>query len=138
MHAVTTSSATSRTKMGGNESSHGCGTVTIDSAPAAGDTSTDARSTYQASGMTCGGCATKVAGRVSEIAGVIDVQAEVAAGTITVHGEEPLDTAEVRAAVQRAGYRRADGPNGVPHPHRTVWCPGDAALPYVPATRRPR
>nr|WP_052165944.1 heavy-metal-associated domain-containing protein [Micromonospora purpureochromogenes] len=94
--------------MCGNESSCGCGTVTIDSAPAAADTSTGARSTYQVSGMTCGGCAKKVTGHVSEIAGVTDVQADVAAGTITVLSDNPLDTAEVRAVVQRAGYQLVD------------------------------
>ncbi|MGV9810084.1 heavy-metal-associated domain-containing protein [Micromonospora chersina] len=92
--------------MCGNESSCGCGTVTIDSARAAADTRT--RSTYQVSGMTCGGCAKKVTGHVSEIAGVTDVQADVAAGTITVLSDNLLDTAEVRAVVQRAGYQLVD------------------------------
>lgn len=90
--------------MCGNESSCGCGTVTIDSAPTAADT-TGARSTYQVSGMTCGGCAKKVTGHVSEITGVTDVQADVAAGTITVLSDNPLDTDDVRAVVQRAGYQ---------------------------------
>lgn len=95
--------------MCGNESSCGCGTVTIDSAPAAAaDTSTGARSTYQVSGMTCGGCAKKVTGHVSEIAGVTDVQADLAAGTITVLSDSPLDTAEVRAVLKRAGYQLVD------------------------------
>ncbi|MGW9193627.1 heavy-metal-associated domain-containing protein [Micromonospora chersina] len=94
--------------MCGNDSSCGCGTVTIDSARAAADSSTGARSTYQVSGMTCGGCAEKVTGHVSEIAGVTDVQADVATGTITVLSDNPLDTAEVRAVVQRAGYQLVD------------------------------
>jgi copper chaperone CopZ len=94
--------------MCGNESSCGCGTVTIDSAPAAADTTAGARSTYQVSGMTCGGCAKKVTGHVSEIAGVTDVQADVAAGTITVLSQNPLGAADVHAAVQRAGYQLVD------------------------------
>ncbi|MEU5725579.1 heavy-metal-associated domain-containing protein [Micromonospora sp. NPDC047738] len=94
--------------MCGNESNCGCGTVTIDSGPAAADTGAAPRSTYQVSGMTCGGCAKKVTGHISEITGVTDVQADVAAGSITVLSEKPLDTAEVRAAVQRAGYQLAD------------------------------
>ncbi|MEU2616087.1 heavy-metal-associated domain-containing protein [Micromonospora sp. NPDC007271] len=93
--------------MCGNESNCGCGSVTIDSAPAA-DTNAGTRSTYQVSGMTCGGCANKVTGHVSEIPGVTDVQADVAAGTISVLSENPLDTAAVRAALQRAGYQLAD------------------------------
>nr|WP_255348701.1 heavy metal-associated domain-containing protein [Micromonospora sp. L5] len=80
----------------------------MDSAPAAQNTSSGARSTYQVSGMTCGGCAKKVTGHLSEIAGVTDVQADVATGTITVLSENPLDTAEVRAVVQRAGYQLVD------------------------------
>ncbi|MGY0002407.1 heavy-metal-associated domain-containing protein [Micromonospora sp. I033] len=94
--------------MCGNESSCGCGTVTIDSAPAAADTSSGTRSTYQVSGMTCGGCAKKVTGQVSAITGVTDVQADVAAGTITVRSDNPVDTAEIRAVVQRAGYQLVD------------------------------
>ncbi|MFE9695129.1 heavy-metal-associated domain-containing protein [Micromonospora sp. NPDC005806] len=99
---------TEEVHMCGNESSCGCGTVTIDSAPAAAETNAGARSTYQVSGMTCGGCAKKVTGHVSEITGVTDVRADVAAGTITVASENPLDTADVRAAVQRAGYQLVD------------------------------
>jgi copper chaperone CopZ len=49
-----------------------------------------------------------VTGHLSEIAGVTDVQADVATGTITVLSENPLDTAEVRAVVQRAGYQLVD------------------------------
>ncbi|WP_435585942.1 heavy-metal-associated domain-containing protein [Micromonospora aurantiaca (nom. illeg.)] len=94
--------------MCGNESSCGCGTVTIGGAPAGADISTGVRSTYQVSGMTCGGCAKKVTGHVSEIAGVTDVQADVAAGTITVLSDNPLDTDDVRAVVQRAGYQLVD------------------------------
>ncbi|MEU1689254.1 heavy metal-associated domain-containing protein [Micromonospora sp. NPDC005707] len=80
----------------------------MDSAPAAADTSTGERSTYQVSGMTCGGCAKKVTGHVSEITGVNDVQADVAAGIITVLSDGPLDTAVVRAVVQQAGYQLVD------------------------------
>lgn len=92
--------------MCGNESGCSCGTVAIDSSRAAAGAGV--RSIYQVSGMTCGGCAKKVTGHVSEIAGVTDVQADVAAGTITVLSDNPLDTAEVRAVVQRAGYQLVD------------------------------
>lgn len=94
--------------MCGNEASCGCGTATIDDAPAARDTGSGARSTYRVSGMTCGGCAKKVTGQVAEIAGVTDVRADLSTGTITVLSESPLDTADVRAVVQRAGYQLVD------------------------------
>nr|WP_281185245.1 heavy metal-associated domain-containing protein [Micromonospora halophytica] len=59
------------------------------------------------SGMTCGGCANKVTRHVEEVAGVTGVRADVAAGTITVVSENPLEIGDVRAAVERAGYRLA-------------------------------
>ncbi|RZU76331.1 copper chaperone CopZ [Micromonospora kangleipakensis] len=90
--------------MCGNESSCGCGTVTIDSTPAATDAQAGVRSTYGVSGMTCGGCAKTVTRHVAEVEGVSDVQADVAGGTITVVSANPLETADVRAAVERAGY----------------------------------
>ncbi|WP_319959612.1 heavy-metal-associated domain-containing protein [Micromonospora yasonensis] len=87
-----------------NGSSCGCATAT-DNPPTVAATGEGARSTYTVSGMTCGGCAKKVTGHVSEIAGVTDVQADVASGTIAVVSETPLQTADVREAVERAGYR---------------------------------
>ncbi|MFG2058742.1 heavy-metal-associated domain-containing protein [Micromonospora sp. NPDC048930] len=90
--------------MCGNESGCGCSTVTIDSTPAAVGTEAGVRNTYTVSGMTCGGCAKTVTRHVAEVAGVTDVQADVAGGTITVASAEPLETADVRAAVERAGY----------------------------------
>lgn len=92
--------------MCGNESSCGCGTVTIDSS---GDIDAGAgtRNTYAVSGMTCGGCARTVTRHVAEVEGVTDVQADVAGGTITVLSANPLETADVRAAVERAGYHLA-------------------------------
>ena len=90
--------------MCGNESSCGCGTVTIDNAPAATDALAGFRSTYVVSGMTCGGCAKTVTRHVAEVAGVTDVQADVAGGTITVVSANEPETADIRAAVERAGY----------------------------------
>ncbi|MEU5941070.1 heavy-metal-associated domain-containing protein [Micromonospora sp. NPDC047548] len=90
-----------------NESSCGCATVTIDSAPAAAVTIDGLRSTYTVSGMTCGGCAKMVARHVGDVAGVTDVQVDVASGAITTISDAPLETADIRAAVERAGYRLA-------------------------------
>ncbi|MFI0794222.1 heavy-metal-associated domain-containing protein [Micromonospora rubida] len=60
--------------------------------------------TYQVQGMTCGHCASSVSAEVGGIAGVSDVQVELASGRVTVTSEGPLDTDTVRAAVDEAGY----------------------------------
>ncbi|MCT2278793.1 heavy-metal-associated domain-containing protein [Micromonospora chalcea] len=57
--------------------------------------------------MTCGGCAKTVTGQLSEVAGVNDVQVDVASGTVTVVSDAPLQTTDIQAAVERAGYRLA-------------------------------
>ncbi|WP_311202381.1 heavy-metal-associated domain-containing protein [Micromonospora chalcea] len=93
--------------MCGNESSCGCATATIDSTPAANATAGGVTSTYTVSGMTCGGCAKTVTGQLSEVAGVNDVQVDVASGTVTVVSDAPLQTTDIQAAVERAGYRLA-------------------------------
>ncbi|WP_189934802.1 heavy-metal-associated domain-containing protein [Streptomyces sulfonofaciens] len=59
---------------------------------------------YQVTGMTCGHCEGAVAQEVGELAGVSSVRAEAATGRVTVVSAAPLDDAEVRAAVDEAGY----------------------------------
>ncbi|GAA4573227.1 heavy-metal-associated domain-containing protein [Micromonospora coerulea] len=60
--------------------------------------------TYQVQGMTCGHCVNSVSAEVGAIAGVSDVQVDLASGRVTVTSESPLDTDTVRAAVDEAGY----------------------------------
>ncbi|MCG5465510.1 cation transporter [Micromonospora sp. MED01] len=60
--------------------------------------------TYQVNGMTCGHCVNSVSTEISAIAGVRDVQVDLASGQVTVASEAPLDPAAVRAAVDEAGY----------------------------------
>ncbi|MGC1214712.1 MAG: cation transporter [Micromonospora sp.] len=60
--------------------------------------------TYQVQGMTCGHCVNSVSAEVGAIAGVQDVQVDLASGQVTVTSESPLDTDTVRAAVDEAGY----------------------------------
>ncbi|MCW3814481.1 cation transporter [Micromonospora sp. DR5-3] len=60
--------------------------------------------TYQVQGMTCGHCVNSVSTEVSAIAGVTDVQVDLASGQVTVTSESPLDLDTVRAAVDEAGY----------------------------------
>ncbi|MGW5667598.1 MULTISPECIES: heavy-metal-associated domain-containing protein [Micromonospora] len=60
--------------------------------------------TYQVQGMTCGHCVNSVSTEVGALAGVTDVQVDLASGQVTVTSESPLDTDAVRAAVDEAGY----------------------------------
>ncbi|MFG1737655.1 heavy-metal-associated domain-containing protein [Micromonospora chalcea] len=61
-------------------------------------------STYQVSGMTCGHCVNSVSTELSALAGVTDVQVDLATGRVTVTSQNPLDADAVRAAVDEAGY----------------------------------
>jgi copper chaperone len=68
---------------------------------------------YTVTGMTCGHCAAAVTEEVTAIAGVEDVQVDVASGAVTVTSEAPLDESAVAAAVDEAGYALA-GPRDLP------------------------
>ncbi|MEU2260343.1 heavy-metal-associated domain-containing protein [Streptomyces sp. NPDC019645] len=59
---------------------------------------------YLVQGMTCGHCEGAVAEEISAIAGVTSVKAVAATGQVTVTSAAPLDEADVRAAVDEAGY----------------------------------
>jgi copper chaperone len=63
---------------------------------------TDQRS-YTVSGMTCSHCVLSVREEVSEVAGVRDVDVDLASGRLTVTGDS-IDDGAVRAAVAEAGY----------------------------------
>ncbi|MEU1015513.1 heavy-metal-associated domain-containing protein [Streptomyces sp. NPDC005900] len=74
----------------------------------AAETPQDAVTTvYEVTGMTCGHCEGAVSAEISGLAGVRSVQAVAATGQVTVVSEAPLDEAEVRAAVDEAGYELA-------------------------------
>lgn len=59
--------------------------------------------TYTVTGMTCEHCVMSVREEVGEIAGVTDVEVDLASGRLTVAGENISDEA-VEAAVADAGY----------------------------------
>ncbi|MGP3965299.1 heavy-metal-associated domain-containing protein [Nonomuraea sp. 3N208] len=63
--------------------------------------------TYTVKGMTCGHCVGSVKSEVGKIAGVTDVDVDLATGKVTVTGNEPIDEALVRDAVEEAGYEVA-------------------------------
>jgi copper chaperone len=60
--------------------------------------------TYTVKGMTCGHCVGTVKSEVGKIAGVTDVDVDLATGKVTVAGNAPIDEAIVRDAVEEAGY----------------------------------
>jgi copper chaperone CopZ len=65
-------------------------------------------STYTVTGMTCGHCVQAVTSELSALAGVAEVQVDLASGAVTVTSAAPLPDADVRAAVDEAGYELAN------------------------------
>jgi copper chaperone len=62
---------------------------------------------YTVAGMTCEHCVRSVAEEIEAIGGVSEVQVDLPTGAVTVTSELPLDPAQVRAAVEEAGYELA-------------------------------
>jgi copper chaperone len=60
--------------------------------------------TYTVRGMTCDHCVRAVTDEVSKVAGVRDVEVDLASGRLTVQAEAEVDDAAVAAAVEDAGY----------------------------------
>ncbi len=65
------------------------------------------QSTYTVTGMTCGHCVSSVTEEISEIDGVTDVAVDLPSGAVTVTSRNGLDDADVRTAVEEAGYQLA-------------------------------
>ena len=64
--------------------------------------------TFTVAGMTCGHCVSSVTEEVNELAGVTDVQVDLASGRLVVTASQELGTDAVRAAVEEAGYAMVD------------------------------
>jgi copper chaperone len=62
---------------------------------------------YTVAGMTCAHCVASVSEEVGAVAGVRGVEVDLTSGRLLVHGEH-LSDADVRAAVEEAGYELAD------------------------------
>ena len=60
--------------------------------------------TFTVTGMTCGGCVRRVRDAVNDLDGVVDVDVELASGTVTVTSDRPVYPSAVEAAVTDAGY----------------------------------
>ena len=70
------------------------------------ENATAGRREYTVQGMTCAHCVMSVREEVSEVAGVLAVNVDLASGRMSVAGER-VDDEAVRAAVAEAGYRVA-------------------------------
>jgi copper chaperone CopZ len=65
--------------------------------------------TYTVTGMTCEHCAHAVTEEIGLLAGVYDVDVDLATGRVTVTSDRPLEQAELVGAIDEAGgdYRLA-------------------------------
>lgn len=59
---------------------------------------------YSVKGMTCGHCVSAVSTEIGKLDGVAGVEVDLATGAVTVSSTTPLETAQVAAAVEEAGY----------------------------------
>jgi len=64
-------------------------------------------STFTVTGMTCQHCVGAVREEVGQIPGVTEVDVDLPTGTVTVISETPVDTEDMRARVDEAGYELA-------------------------------
>ena len=64
-------------------------------------------STWSVTGMTCGHCVASVTEELGELDGVQDVSGVLDTGAGPVTSSEPLDRADVQAAIEEAGYALA-------------------------------
>ena len=55
-------------------------------------------------GMSCEHCVNAVTEELSRLDGVNDVVVDLASGRVAVTSDAPLDTADVNAAIDEAGY----------------------------------
>ncbi len=65
------------------------------------------RRTYTVTGMTCEHCIASVTEELSELDGVKAVAVTLDTGKVIVTSDQPLDTADVRSAIEEAGYKLA-------------------------------
>jgi len=62
---------------------------------------------FRVVGMTCSHCEHAVADEISKIPSVTGATANASTGTVRVEATDPLDRADVAAAVDEAGYELA-------------------------------
>jgi copper chaperone CopZ len=60
--------------------------------------------TFRVDGMTCDHCRNAVTTEICAVPGVESVAVDLASGTVTVAANQPVDRADIAAAVDEAGY----------------------------------
>jgi copper chaperone CopZ len=60
--------------------------------------------TFTVTGMTCDHCQRAVTEEIAGVAGVESVDVDLATGSVTVTATQPVDRADIAAAVDEAGY----------------------------------
>ena len=60
--------------------------------------------TFTVNGMTCAHCERAITQEISAVDGVEAVTVDVASGTVTVTAAQPVDRADIAAAIDEAGY----------------------------------
>ncbi|MEU1466370.1 heavy metal-associated domain-containing protein [Streptomyces sp. NPDC005727] len=60
--------------------------------------------TFEVTSVTCAHCVRSVTEEVSRVAGVESVTVDLATGSVTVTASQPVDRADIAAAVDEAGY----------------------------------
>lgn len=65
-------------------------------------------SRYAVTGMSCQHCVDSVTAEVGKLAGVEQVDVDLAAGTVAVTSAAPLVLDDVRSAIDEAGFDLAD------------------------------
>jgi copper ion binding protein len=68
-----------------------------------------AETRFHVVGMTCGHCVNAVQEEVGKLGGVSGVSVDLESGAVTVTSSDSLNTGEVQAAVEEAGYELAAG-----------------------------
>jgi len=64
--------------------------------------------TYDVVGMTCDHCVRSVTAEVSALEGVSEVQVDLPTGKVHVTSEQPVPAAQLREAIEEAGYALAN------------------------------
>ncbi len=60
---------------------------------------------YTVTGMTCEHCVASVTEEITKIGSVTAVAVDLPTGAVTVTSDAPVDDAQIRAAVEEAGYQ---------------------------------
>lgn len=60
--------------------------------------------TFTVNGMTCAHCERAITQEISAVDGVASVTVNLSSGTVTVTATQPVDRADIAAAVDEAGY----------------------------------